>query len=65
MPDGTKFVWTERVKAPRIFDLNLFAGAFVFKVAIAADNRTSRLSLTIGREAAGAAERGAPRDRDT
>jgi hypothetical protein len=26
-PDGTKFVWTERVRAPRLFDLNLFAGA--------------------------------------
>ena len=32
-PDGTKFIWTERVRAPRLFDLNLFAGAYVFKVA--------------------------------
>ncbi len=32
-PDGSKFVWTERVKAPRLFDPNLFAGAYVFKVA--------------------------------
>ena len=32
-PDGSKFVWTERVKAPRFWDLNLFAGAYVFKVA--------------------------------
>jgi hypothetical protein len=32
-PDGSKFGWTERVKAPRIWDLNLFAGAYVFKVA--------------------------------
>ena len=32
-PDGTKFAWTERVQAPRPFDLNLFAGAYVFKVA--------------------------------
>jgi hypothetical protein len=32
-PDGSKFVWTERVRAPRLFDLNLFAGAYVFKVA--------------------------------
>jgi len=32
-PDGSKFVWTERVKAPRLLDLNLFAGAYVFKVA--------------------------------
>jgi hypothetical protein len=32
-PDGTKFVWTERVRAPRLWSLNLFAGAYVFKVA--------------------------------
>ena len=32
-PDGSKFVWTERVKAPRLWDLNLFAGGYVFKVA--------------------------------
>ena len=32
-PDGSKFVWTERVKAPRLWDLNLFAGAYVFNVA--------------------------------
>lgn len=32
-PDGRRFGWTERVKAPRLFDLNLFAGAYVFKVA--------------------------------
>ena len=32
-PDGSKFAWTERVKAPRLLDLNLFAGAYVFKVA--------------------------------
>ena len=32
-PDGTKLVWTDRVWAPRLFDLNLFAGAYVFKVA--------------------------------
>ncbi|MDQ2735091.1 MAG: hypothetical protein M3Y55_08910 [Pseudomonadota bacterium] len=32
-PDGRKFIWTERVGAPRLFDLNLFAGAYVFKVA--------------------------------
>lgn len=32
-PDGSKFVWTERVKAPRFWDLNLFAGGYVFKVA--------------------------------
>jgi len=32
-PDGTRFVWTERVRAPRFWDLNLFAGGYVFKVA--------------------------------
>ena len=32
-PDGSKFVWTERIRAPRLFDLNLFAGAYAFKVA--------------------------------
>lgn len=32
-PDGSKFAWTERVRAPRLFDPNLFAGAYVFKVA--------------------------------
>jgi WD40 repeat protein len=32
-PDGSKLVWTERVKAPRFWDLNLFAGAYVFKIA--------------------------------
>jgi WD40-like Beta Propeller Repeat len=32
-PDGSKFVWTERIKAPRFWDFNLFAGAYAFKVA--------------------------------
>jgi len=32
-PDGSKFGWTERVKAPRLWDFNLFAGGYVFKVA--------------------------------
>ena len=32
-PDGSKFVWTERVKAPQVFDMNLFAGAYVFNVS--------------------------------
>lgn len=32
-PDGSKFVWTERIKAPRIFSVNLFAGAYEFNVA--------------------------------
>lgn len=32
-PDGSKFVWTKRVKAPRLFDMNLFAGSYVFNVS--------------------------------
>ncbi|MDR0801718.1 hypothetical protein [Fluviicola sp.] len=31
--DGTLFAWTERIQAPVLFDLNLAAGAYVFKVA--------------------------------
>lgn len=31
--DGTKFAWTERIQAPNIWDPNLAAGAYVFKVA--------------------------------
>lgn len=31
--DGTMFAWTERVQAPNIWDANLAAGAYVFKVA--------------------------------
>lgn len=31
--DGTMFAWTERVEAPVLLDLNLMAGAYVFKVA--------------------------------
>jgi Tol biopolymer transport system component len=32
-PDGTKLVWTERVKQPQLFDSNLAAGAYVFNMA--------------------------------
>lgn len=31
--DGTMFAWTERILAPVFLDLNLAAGAYVFKVA--------------------------------
>ena len=31
--DGTKFAWTERIKAPDFLSLNLLAGAYVFRVA--------------------------------
>lgn len=32
-PDGSKFVWTERIKAPNFFSLNRFVGAYEFNVA--------------------------------
>jgi len=32
-PDGSKFVWTERIHAPRLFSLNLLAGSYQFHVA--------------------------------
>ena len=32
-PDGSKFAWTERIGAPRLFDMNLLAGSYVFKIA--------------------------------
>lgn len=32
-PDGTKFAWSERIKAPKFLDKNLGAGTYVFKVA--------------------------------
>lgn len=31
-PDGNKFVWTERIKASQLFNLNLFAGAYELNV---------------------------------
>lgn len=31
--DGTVFAWTERIQRPNIWDANLAAGAYVFKVA--------------------------------
>ena len=32
-PDGKIFAWTERIGAPRLFDMNLLAGSYVFKIA--------------------------------
>ena len=32
-PDGTRFTFTERVKAPNFLDVNLAAGSYVFNVA--------------------------------
>ena len=43
-PDGSKFVWTERVRRPKLFDLNLFAGAYVFKVADFVDDGQPHLA---------------------
>lgn len=31
--DGTMFGWSERIKAPKFFDMNLAAGAYVFRIA--------------------------------
>lgn len=42
--DGTMFAWTERIKAPVLFDLNLSAGAYVFKVADVTYGGTPTLS---------------------
>ncbi len=32
-PDGTKFAWSERIKAPKFGNFNLMAGSYVMKVA--------------------------------
>jgi WD40 repeat protein len=42
-PDGTKFVWTERIKAPDIFDLNRFAGYYEFNLATFVDGPVPHL----------------------
>ncbi|MGH8396786.1 MAG: TolB family protein [Gammaproteobacteria bacterium] len=43
-PDGTKFVWTERIRAPDIFDLNRFAGSYEFNLATFVDGPTPHLT---------------------
>ena len=43
-PDGTKFVWTERIKAPRITSLNLLAGSYRFNVADFVEGEMPRLA---------------------
>jgi hypothetical protein len=43
-PDGTKFVWTERIKAPRITSLNLLAGSYRFNVADFVDGDAPHLT---------------------
>lgn len=42
--DGTMFTWTERILAPVFLDLNLSAGAYVFKVADVSYSPTPTLS---------------------
>lgn len=42
--DGMMFAWTERTKAPVVTDLNLMAGAYVFKVADVSYGSTPSLS---------------------
>lgn len=42
--DGTMFAWTERIKAPKFLDMNLMAGAYVFKVANVTYGPTPTLS---------------------
>jgi Tol biopolymer transport system component len=43
-PDGTRFTFTERVKAPNVLDLNLAAGGYVFNVADFVDDNTPHLA---------------------
>lgn len=42
-PDGTKFAWSERVKAPKFGNFNLMAGAYVMKYADLIIDGTPRL----------------------
>jgi Tol biopolymer transport system component len=43
-PDGTKFVWTERIKAPRFLSTNLLAGSYRFNVADFVDGDSPHLA---------------------
>jgi Tol biopolymer transport system component len=43
-PDGTKFVWTERIKAPSLLDASLFAGTYQFDVADFVDDGAPHLA---------------------
>ncbi|MEO8809941.1 MAG: hypothetical protein ABI386_06825 [Rhodanobacter sp.] len=43
-PDGHKFIWTERIKAPNLLSLNRFAGAYEFNVATFVDGPTPHLA---------------------
>jgi WD40-like Beta Propeller Repeat len=43
-PDGTRFVWTERIKAPSLLNASLFAGAYQFNVADFVDDDVPHLA---------------------
>lgn len=43
-PDGTKFVWTERIKAPDFFSLNRFVGSYEFNLATFVDGPRPHLT---------------------
>ena len=43
-PDGTKFVWTERIKAPNVFSLNRFVGSYELNVATFVDGPRPHLT---------------------
>jgi len=45
-PDGTKFIWTERIHAPRLFSRSLLAGSYQFHVADFSDVGEPHLSGT-------------------
>ncbi len=44
--DGTKLVWTQRHQAPRLLDMNLLAGAYLFNVSEFIDGDVPRLGAT-------------------
>lgn len=67
-PDGTKFVWTERIKAPDFFSLNLMTGAYEFNLADFVDGPTPHLAnirhfIPGGGEQGGEVDSIAPDDR--
>jgi hypothetical protein len=43
-PDGTKFVWTERVNGPNLLNASLFAGTYQFHVADFVDDLAPHLA---------------------
>jgi WD40 repeat protein len=57
-PDGRKFVWTERIKAPRIFNASLLAGTYRFHVADFVDAAVPHLSAIRDLDPGGGAQGG-------